>query len=110
MRTFEPVASRDEALFYADAGLVQRLGIHAGCGSLMAAETHPQFRRRGVQQALLQARLVAAVQAGCDLATVQRPPGTGSQRNVLRAGFGLMYTAVRFMQPGPQKAAQASNG
>jgi len=41
---------------------------------------------------VLHARLAAATTAGCDLATVQTTPGSGSQRNVERMGFRLAYT------------------
>jgi GNAT superfamily N-acetyltransferase len=70
------------------------LEVHAGVAGLMAASTLPAFRRQGVHAALLRARLAAAVAAGCDLAMVHTRPGAPSQRNVLRAGFPLMYTVV----------------
>jgi GNAT superfamily N-acetyltransferase len=68
------------------------LAVHEGLAMLMAASTRPAYRGRGVQTALLRARLVAAVAAGCDLATVRPSPGSASERNILRAGFRLAYT------------------
>lgn len=68
------------------------LEIHNGVAALMAAGTQPAFRNQGIHTALLRARLVAAVEAGCDLAMVHTRPGAVSQRNVLRAGFQLVYT------------------
>jgi GNAT superfamily N-acetyltransferase len=68
------------------------LEIHSGVAALMAAETLPAFRSQGIHTALLRARLVAAHKAGCDLAMVHTRPGAASQRNVLRAGFQLVYT------------------
>ena len=68
------------------------LEMHNGVAALMAAGTRPAFRNQGLHTALLHARLMAAINAGCDLAMVHTRPGAGSQRNVLRAGFQLMYT------------------
>ncbi|MBA3533804.1 MAG: GNAT family N-acetyltransferase [Ardenticatenales bacterium] len=66
--------------------------IRDGLAHLFSASTLPNFRRRGVQQALLSARLVAAREAGGDIATVMTVPGNASQRNVQRAGFAIAYT------------------
>ena len=68
------------------------LEMHNGVAALMAAGTQPAFRKQGIHMAVLRARLGAAVEAGCDLAMVHTRPGAGSQRNVLRAGFQLVYT------------------
>jgi GNAT superfamily N-acetyltransferase len=70
------------------------LSIYGGLATLFYAATLPEFRQRGVQTALLHARLSAAVEAGCDLATVAPIPGTQSERNVQRQGFGVAYTRV----------------
>jgi GNAT superfamily N-acetyltransferase len=75
----------------------------AGCGGayfapqvsaleLGGASTLPRFRRRGVQRALIEARLALGPALGCDLAVVLTEPGSNSQRNLLRAGFNLAYT------------------
>jgi ribosomal protein S18 acetylase RimI-like enzyme len=80
--------------------LARRDGEIAGCGALRmvnglaqlaGASTLPPHRRRGVQSALLRARLVDAAAAGCDLAIVTTEPGSKSQMNVQRAGFALLY-------------------
>ena len=70
------------------------LEVHDGLAALMAASTLPAFRKRGIHTALLRARLEAAVASGCDLAMVHTTPGALSHRNVLQAGFHLMYTRV----------------
>ena len=57
-----------------------------------SAGTAPGFRRRGVQSALLAARVADATAAGCELALVTAQPGSRSQRNVQRRGFDLLYT------------------
>jgi GNAT superfamily N-acetyltransferase len=70
------------------------LAIHDGVAGLLGASTRVPHRRRGVQHALVAARLAAAVDAGCDLAAVDTEPGSDSQRNVERLGFRLAYTKV----------------
>lgn len=81
--------------------LVRREGAIAGGGSvriserlaqLSGASTLPAHRRRGVQSALLRARLLDAARQGCDLAVVTTEPGSKSQENVQRAGFALLYS------------------
>ena len=68
------------------------LEIHAGVAALMAAGTLPAFRNQGIHTALLHARLAAAAKASCDLALVHTRPGAASQRNVMRAGFQIVYS------------------
>ncbi|MEU6261318.1 GNAT family N-acetyltransferase [Streptomyces sp. NPDC047043] len=90
---------------FAAAGVVHYIavcdGTVAGGGSLRTADgvaqltgaaTAPAYRRRGVQTALLSARLAAAAAAGCDIAVVTTQPGSKSQQNVQRRGFHLLYT------------------
>jgi GNAT superfamily N-acetyltransferase len=63
-----------------------------GVAQLTGAATAPAHRRRGVQTALLAARLIDAARAGCDIAVVITQPGSKSQQNVQRRGFHLLYT------------------
>jgi ribosomal protein S18 acetylase RimI-like enzyme len=82
-------------------GYVARIGgAIAGGGALRidgdiaqfsGAGTLPEFRRRGVQTALLRARLADAAAAGCTVGVVVTQPGSKSQQNVQREGFGLLY-------------------
>jgi len=83
-------------------------GVIAGGASLRMAEgiaqfgaaTLPAYRRRGVQTALLSARVADAAAAGCDIAVVTTQPGSSSQHNVQHRGFDLLYTrAVLVKQP-----------
>jgi GNAT superfamily N-acetyltransferase len=84
-------------------------GVIAGGGSIRIADgvaqfagaaTAPAYRRRGVQTALLAARLADAVAAGCDIAVVTTLPGSRSQQNVQGRGFELLYTrAVLIKDP-----------
>ncbi|WP_284748808.1 GNAT family N-acetyltransferase [Amycolatopsis sp. RTGN1] len=62
-----------------------------GIAQFTGAATVPAHRRRGVQTALLRARLTAAAAAGCDVAVVTTQPGSKSHRNVQRQGFDLLY-------------------
>ena len=102
-------AERDAAAAGVLRYLALRDGVIAGGASLRMTEgiaqftgaaTAPAHRRRGVQTALLLARLTDAAAAGCDIAVVTTQPGSRSQRNVQRRGFDLLYTrAVLVRQP-----------
>jgi ribosomal protein S18 acetylase RimI-like enzyme len=70
--------------------LIPEHRIFAICGAGTAAE----FRRRGLQTALLHARLAAAAQAGCEYAVVVTQGGSASQRNCERLGFCVAYSKV----------------
>ena len=63
------------ALFYGDATLIR-------------------FRGRGLQSALIRARLCRASDLGCNLAMATVLPGSSSERNYRRAGFELAYMRV----------------
>ena len=74
--------------------------IAEGVAQLTGAATIPAHRRRGVQTALLSARLADAAAAGCDVAVITTQPGSKSQQNAQRQGFDLLYTrAVLVKQP-----------
>jgi len=76
------------------------LRVHEGVAQLCGAATLPAHRRRGVQSALLAARLADAARRGCDLAVVTTQPGSKSQENVQRSGFELLYArAVLIKEP-----------
>jgi ribosomal protein S18 acetylase RimI-like enzyme len=62
--------------------------------ALCGAGTEVEFRGRGVQTALLQARLAAAAAAGCEYAVVVTQGGTTSQRNCERLGFRVAYSKI----------------
>jgi GNAT superfamily N-acetyltransferase len=71
-----------------------------GVAQLTGAATAPAHRGRGVQTALLSARLGDAAAGGCDVAVVTTQPGSKSQQNAQRRGFDLLYTrAVLVKQP-----------
>jgi GNAT superfamily N-acetyltransferase len=95
------------------AGLVRRYlarfeGVPAGGGSmhlaggiaqLTGAGTVPAFRRRGIQSALLSARLADATAAGGEVAVITVQPGSRSQQNAQRRGFGLLYSRAVLTRP-----------
>jgi hypothetical protein len=60
--------------------------------ALFGAGTLLEFRRRGMQTALLQARMAAAAKAGCEFAVIVTNGGTASQRNAERLGFRVAYS------------------
>jgi ribosomal protein S18 acetylase RimI-like enzyme len=64
------------------------------------AATLPSARRRGVQSALLGARLAAARSAGADCAVITTRPGSKSQQNAIESGFSLLYTRAVLLKPG----------
>lgn len=65
---------------------------------LGGTSTRPEFRRRGVQAALIAQRLQAAYAQGCRLAYAKTSPSSDSQRNLQRAGFELAYTKAVLAQ------------
>ncbi len=74
--------------------------VAEGIAQLTGAATAPAHRRRGIQSALLAARLADATAEGCDLAVVTTQPGSRSHQNVQRQGFDLLYTrAILVKQP-----------
>jgi GNAT superfamily N-acetyltransferase len=67
------------------------------CG-LFGASTLPEFRGRGVQMALLQARIAWATAQGCHLAVSITQPGSASHRNMERQGFRTAYTRTKLIR------------
>jgi ribosomal protein S18 acetylase RimI-like enzyme len=85
------VAIVDGRLVACGTGLViPQHRVFALCG----AGTLTEFRGRGLQTALLRARMAAAAQSGCEYAVVVTNGGTTSQRNAERLGFGVAYSKV----------------
>ncbi len=107
-------ATRDMAAAGAARYVALADGVAAGAASvrfadgiaqLTGAATAPVHRRRGVQTALLAARLADAAAAGCDIAVVTTAPGSKSQENVQRRGFDLLYTRAILVKPAPGPTA-----
>ena len=100
-------AGRDFAAAAGIRYIARRVGVVAGGARLCMAEgvaqlagatTAPEHRRRGVQAALLSARLADAAAAGCGIAVVTTLPGSKSQQNVQRQGFDLLYTRAALVK------------
>lgn len=72
------------------------LCIHEGVALLAGASTISEWRHRGAQRALLEARLNYAANAGCDLVMMCTAPGSASQRNAERQGFRIAYTRIKW--------------
>ncbi|TNE88000.1 MAG: N-acetyltransferase [Deltaproteobacteria bacterium] len=68
------------------------LEVYGEIAALMATSVRAAARRRGVQQALIEARVRMARDAGAKLVTIQSEPAIGTERNALRAGFEVLYT------------------
>jgi GNAT superfamily N-acetyltransferase len=77
-------------------GAAGSLCIHNGIALFAGAATIPQMRRRGLQAALLQARMRYAFEHGCDLAMMVAEVGSESQRNAERKGFRIAYTRMKW--------------
>lgn len=80
------------------------LHVAHGVGWLGFAATLPPFRRLGAQGALLAARIERAAELGCTAVTTEtgelvegRP--SDSYRNILRAGFELVYVRPNYLSP-----------
>jgi GNAT superfamily N-acetyltransferase len=68
------------------------LFYHQGGTEFGGDSTLLAYREKGIQAALIKARLTHAHHLGCDLAIALTEPGSASQRNYARAGFQLAYT------------------
>jgi hypothetical protein len=67
---------------------------HEGIVEFGGASTRVAFRRRGIQTALIHARMKASQEKGNKLVMVVTEPGSHSQRNLEKIGFRLAYTKV----------------
>jgi ribosomal protein S18 acetylase RimI-like enzyme len=69
-----------------------------GIVSLSGAGTLERYRRRGLQTALLQARMAEAARAGMEYAVIVTQGGTISQRNAQRLGFQVAYSKATLIK------------
>ena len=79
-----------------EPGAAGVLCLHEGVALFGGAATVPEMRRRGLQAALLQARMRYALEHGCDLAMMVAEAGSQSQRNAERTGFRVAYTRTKW--------------
>lgn len=84
-------ATIDGKMVACGAGLViPEHRVFALCG----AGTQAEYRGRGLQTALLRARMSAAAESGSEYAVVVTQGGSTSQRNCERLGFRVAYSKV----------------
>lgn len=77
------------------------LEVAGDIAAIFGASVAPEYRRRGIQQALLAWRLREARAAGATLATIGSRPAMPTERNVRRMGFQVAYDKVAMIRPGP---------
>ena len=101
-------AARSETLcFLAELddrpGAAGMLSLHQEVALFGGSATVPELRRRGLQTALLHARMRYAFDHGCDLAMMAAQPGSDSQRNAERKGFRIAYTRTKWRLCSPAR-------
>lgn len=69
-----------------------------GVAFLVGDAVLPRFRGRGLQKALIRARLLEAWQRGCDLAGATTLPWSHSQRAYESCGFRVVYPKVEMVK------------
>jgi GNAT superfamily N-acetyltransferase len=104
LRISRPMAySADSAVFLAaiegEAAGGGSITFHQSVASLHSDSTLPNYRCRGVQTAIIQARMAYAAGQGCDLAQAMTVPGGDSQRNYERLGFRIAYARLVLRLP-----------
>ena len=78
------------------AGAAGTLCLHDGVALFGGASTVPEMRRRGLQAALLEARMRYAFERGYQLAMMVTEAGSQSQRNAERKDFRVAYTRTKW--------------
>lgn len=74
------------------------IAIHQGICDLGVTSTLPDYRGKGFQKALLSARLLYAKQRHATLASVTTEPGSISDLNIQKSGFGCAYTRLKLIK------------
>jgi len=98
-RTVSFIASIRDASGTHDAG-AGALEVHDEIACLFGLSTLQPYRKRGIQQSLIAARLNLAASRGVRVATIGSRPGAGTERNVRRMGFHTAYTKVFLTRAG----------
>ncbi|RYZ41062.1 MAG: GNAT family N-acetyltransferase [Myxococcaceae bacterium] len=71
-----------------------------GLTSLFGTSVLPAYRRKGIQQALISARLARGLERGSDLAAIMSGPGIPTERNAMRLGFLMAYSRAVLVKRG----------
>jgi GNAT superfamily N-acetyltransferase len=74
--------------------------VRGATSALFATSVVPEFRRRGIQLALMARRLEHARDHGARLACIHSRPGAATERNAMRLGFFLAYPKAVLAMPG----------
>src|SRR6202789_2931521 len=72
------------------------MSLYEGVALFAGAATIPKMRRRGLQEALLEARMRYGFEPGYELAMMVTEAGSQSQRNAERKGFHIAYTRTKW--------------
>jgi len=83
------------------AGGGAAMSVQKNVALLYGDATVPEGRGKGVQSALIRARLAKAASMGTEFAAACVIPGSGSHRNYERAGFQLVYMRVNLKRVRP---------
>jgi GNAT superfamily N-acetyltransferase len=78
---------------------VAGMGTRFGMSTLYGAVVAKDFRRRGLQQALIALRLDAARARGARFANIRCLPGIATERNAMRVGFRLVCARTVLVRP-----------
>lgn len=71
-----------------------------GVTALFGTSVKPAWRGRGIQQALITARLERGRERGSQLAVIISGPGIPTERNAVRLGFQMAYSRVSLVKHG----------
>lgn len=96
-------AEGNVCFFALDGGVPVAVAIASATGGLAllsGAGVPAAFRGRGLQLALVQARLAWAAEQRCDVVASATEPGTASQSTLERAGFRCAYPKVVMVRAG----------
>jgi GNAT superfamily N-acetyltransferase len=74
------------------------VGLWKGVATLAGTSVLPKARGRGIQLALIQARLRFAFEQGCRLASTSTLPMTASHRSMEKAGFRAAYPKLEMIR------------
>lgn len=88
---------------WADGRLVGggAMEVAGDVAALFGLSVLPEYRRRGIQGAVIAARLAEAARRGAKIATISSRPGVATERNVRRMGFAVAYTKLVMAKAGP---------
>jgi GNAT superfamily N-acetyltransferase len=77
------------------------VAIHDGIATLSGTGVRERFRGRGLQAALIRARMEWGIRHGCTLAATSTHVATASQRNMERMGFRIAYPKLVMVREAP---------